>query len=108
MAGGPQSPAGKQRSRQNALKHGLSAQTLVSEILGRGRLAEAMRGFQAEWMAEATGLKRPGTLRKLRKTIQAARDSPAASLRLAGLDRYFHPTPVSHPGPHAGNRCPIP
>lgn len=49
MSGGPKTPIGKKRSRENSLKHGLSAETLLGDILGRERIDQAYQQFQAEW-----------------------------------------------------------
>lgn len=48
-AGGPQTLAGKIRSRQNALRHGLSATTLLTEALGPERLKRHQQRLCAEW-----------------------------------------------------------
>jgi hypothetical protein len=47
--GGPQSPAGRQKSRCNAIRHGLSADTLLPDVLGRALVEEAFGRLVAEW-----------------------------------------------------------
>jgi transposase-like protein len=48
-AGGPRSPVGKSRSRRNALQHGLTAQTLLADVLGADRLQGYHNRLAAEW-----------------------------------------------------------
>ncbi len=49
VPGGPKTTKGKQASRQNAVRHGLSAQTLLPEILGRGSIESAYQTLAREW-----------------------------------------------------------
>lgn len=49
MPGGPQTEEGKASSRQNAVRHGLSSQTLLADILGRGAIESAYDALVCEW-----------------------------------------------------------
>lgn len=48
-AGGPKTAAGKSRSRQNAVTHGLTAQTLLPALLGPERLEHHWDQLTVEW-----------------------------------------------------------
>jgi transposase-like protein len=47
--GGPQTAEGRARSRQNALRHGLTAETLVLQAFPEGEIERFHEGFQYEW-----------------------------------------------------------
>ena len=49
MSGGPKTVTGKKSSRQNAVKHALSAAALLADVLGRERVEEAFQLLKAEW-----------------------------------------------------------
>jgi hypothetical protein len=48
-SGGPRTGAGKRRSRQNALKHGLCSTTLFLEAVGREAVQRHLELLSAEW-----------------------------------------------------------
>jgi hypothetical protein len=70
--GGPQSEAGKARSRFNAIKHGLTATTLLPEVLDGGLLERHKRRLQAEW--------RPASLTQEFLVAELARHAAALEL----------------------------
>jgi hypothetical protein len=47
--GGPVSAVGKQRSRTNAVRHGLTATTLIDEIFGPANLQRVRHALVEEW-----------------------------------------------------------
>lgn len=51
-SGGPRTAQGKRASRMNSLKHGMSATTLVAELMGEDRFEEALDEFRAELKPE--------------------------------------------------------
>jgi transposase-like protein len=53
-SGGPRTPEGKQRSRGNALRHGLTAQTLLREAFADGEIERFRDAFTAEWVPTTT------------------------------------------------------
>src|SRR5437868_8840880 len=83
---GPKTPAGKQRSKFNALKHGLSAKTLVLP----GEDADAFQGRLDAWthdLAPRNDLEHDLVGRAVQVSWQLDRAERAATARLTSLIR---------------------
>lgn len=51
--GGPKTPAGKRRSRENALTHGLTATSLLPEALGEEKIDRHFEALSREWQPQS-------------------------------------------------------
>jgi transposase-like protein len=101
-SGGPTTDAGKARSRRNACQHGLSADTLLAEVLGTERLERQKEQLRAQWQpASATEELLVVDMARHAAALELVEQAEAAVLRCGARSPLVALNPAAQDGPEA-------